>query len=401
MNQAVIVVDAELKSALSVIRALGRRGIRVIAGSHRPTALGLFSRYVYRRFTYPSPLVDRAAFLRAVKAEAVREGGRPVLYAFSDATWLTIYEARDDLAEALTLKVPEATAVEVAFDKAATYSLARREGLPTIPTTLPETPSDDERLFATVQYPVVMKARRSVTWRNNQGVFGSVTFIHSESDLRRALPAHRERYGESPLIQTLVRGEEYGVEFFAVAGVPQAVVVHRRLRSLSPTGGASVLKETVGPSDQSHLLISYSETLVKALAWTGPVMVEWKVDADTRTPYLMEVNGRWWGSLPLSVAAGVDFPTLAYDYAVSGVLTNPPLQGRAGVITRHFWGDGWHLLRVLWARDPLRASQYPSRRQALRDFFRVPPGTRGDIADRTDPLPVLAEVIDILTRTWK
>ena len=39
-------------------------------------------------------------------------------------------------------------------------------------------------------------------------------------------------------------------------------------------------------------------------------MLELKVDAATGVPYVMEVNGRFWGSLQLAVDAGVDFPVL-------------------------------------------------------------------------------------------
>ena len=39
-------------------------------------------------------------------------------------------------------------------------------------------------------------------------------------------------------------------------------------------------------------------------------MVEYKLDAATGTAYLMEINGRFWGSLQLAIDAGVDFPLL-------------------------------------------------------------------------------------------
>jgi len=50
------------------------------------------------------------------------------------------------------------------------------------------------------------------------------------------------------------------------------------------------------------------------MAWHGVAMVEFKVSADG-TPYLMEVNARFWGSLQLAIDAGVDFPWLLYQLA--------------------------------------------------------------------------------------
>jgi predicted ATP-grasp superfamily ATP-dependent carboligase len=37
--------------------------------------------------------------------------------------------------------------------------------------------------------------------------------------------------------------------------------------------------------------------------------------ADDGTPYLMEINTRFWGSLQLAIDAGVDFPYLLYQLA--------------------------------------------------------------------------------------
>jgi predicted ATP-grasp superfamily ATP-dependent carboligase len=56
--------------------------------------------------------------------------------------------------------------------------------------------------------------------------------------------------------------------------------------------------------------------------WQGVAMVEFKVEANTGTPYLLEVNGRFWGSLQLAIDAGVDFPALLVDAATG----KPPAQ---------------------------------------------------------------------------
>ena len=39
-------------------------------------------------------------------------------------------------------------------------------------------------------------------------------------------------------------------------------------------------------------------------------MVEFKLDARDGVAKLMEINGRFWGSLQLAVDAGVDFPAI-------------------------------------------------------------------------------------------
>ena len=58
-------------------------------------------------------------------------------------------------------------------------------------------------------------------------------------------------------------------------------------------------------------LLDYSQRLMGALSWHGVAMVEFKSDGNNH--WLMEINGRFWGSLPLAICAGVDFPVLLID----------------------------------------------------------------------------------------
>jgi predicted ATP-grasp superfamily ATP-dependent carboligase len=240
-----------------------------------------------------------------------------------------------------------------------------------------------------------------VSWKNGKGVYGSAEFVHTKEALKAAYTRLCEAHGEPPLVQERVTGEEYGVEMIAHEGRPLALVAHHRLRSLSPTGGASVLKEITPQGALSDMLITYAKKLALELKWEGPIMVEFKVDSDTRTPKLMEINGRFWGSLPLSIAAGVDMPYLYYLLATDGDYTHMQTEPKEGVVTRHFLGDVRHLLRVLFARDPMRKYTYPTRREALRIFFRLPKGTRSDVWSWSDPLPAFYEVIDMIKKLWK
>lgn len=396
-----IILDGQLKSALSSVRSLGAAGIFVSAGAERPTGMALHSRCANARFTYPSPYTDQEGFVRAVRAEAVRLGGKPVVYTFSDATYLSLYAAREVLKDDLVLVFPESKSVEIAFDKAATHSIARVSNVPTISTHMPATLDEVERLGATLTYPAVIKPRKSVSWQNGKGVFGSAEFVHTKEALKDAFVRLRDACGEPPLVQDRVTGEEYGVEMIAHKGVPLALVVHHRMRSLSPTGGASVLKEIAPRGAQSDLLTTYAKKLATELMWEGPMMVEFKVDSDTRTPKLMEINGRFWGSLPLSIAAGVDMPYLYYLLATGGDYSRLQTEPREGVITRHFLGDARHLLRVLLLGGAMRAYTYPKRGAALRAFLRLPKGTRSDVWSWRDPVPALYEIIDVMKKLWR
>ncbi len=395
-----IILDGQLKSSLSAVRSLGTAGISVSVGAERETGMALHSRYANARFTYPSPYTDQDAFIQRVIDEAIRMGDKPVVFAFSDATYLSLYAKREKLAEYMTLVFPDSKSVEIAFDKAATYSLARVSGIPTIPTYMPVSNEEVIQLGLNLEYPAVVKTRHSVTWKDGIGIFGSASFVEDGKKLVEKFFDCKEQLGETPLVQKFIHGEEYGVEMLAKEGKIYALVTHHRMRSLSPTGGASVLKETMRAGDLKNVLETYAQKLVEKLSWSGPIMVEFKVDSDSREPYLMEINGRFWGSLPLSIISGVDMPLLFYNVARGETVPATVVTGDEGIITNHFLGDVRHLLRVLFARDPMRKLLYPKRLTALRNFCVLPLGTKPDVWSLPDPKPSIMEVVDIFNKLW-
>jgi predicted ATP-grasp superfamily ATP-dependent carboligase len=79
------------------------------------------------------------------------------------------------------------------------------------------------------------------------------------------------------------------------------------------------------------------------LAEAEKIMEKYKLDEATGVPYLMEINGRLWGSLQLAIDAGVDFPTMLVAAATGGE-PRPVTYYRSDVRSRWWWGDVDHLL---------------------------------------------------------
>lgn len=393
---AAIVLDAEQKSSLAAIRSLGARGIRVLAGSHRPTAMGLYSRYVDRRFLYPSPLCERDAFVECVTrlARENAASGPPVLLAFSDSTLLPLAA---DCRAGEWWKWPLHTSNEcfwLAFDKGCTLALAESLGL-AIPITYSRPSADHLPEFLDLcAFPLVVKPRRSVSWYGavrGGGVQLTRGFANSFAELQSLCDEVVSKTGEFPLVQEYVRGIEASIQFLCDQGEVMAACANRRLRSSHPTGGPGVLKETVPLS--YHGMAQLARRLVTALRWCGPIMVEFKIDHATGVPKLMETNGRFWGSLPLAVLAGIDFPYLYYQLAL-GLDVARALDYQSGLTSRHLMADLRHLAWALFRSDPMRGVAYPPRWRALRDFLRPPKSCKSDVINAVDPLPAAAELVD-------
>lgn len=92
-----------------------------------------------------------------------------------------------------------------------------------------------------------------------------------------------------------------GQEFLSREGRILTVFQHERVHE-PPGGGGSSYRRSV-PLDGEMLRQSHS--LLEQLRWTGVAMVEYKKDPVSGDFALMEINGRFWGSLSLAVAANL------------------------------------------------------------------------------------------------
>jgi hypothetical protein len=188
-----------------------------------------------------------------------------------------------------------------------------------------------------------------------------------------------------------VRGAEYGFEALVKEGTVLRYVAHKRVRSLSPSGGAAVVKETIEPDARMK---ESAFALLRALSWTGVAMLEFK-QSESGAFLLLEINGRFWGSLPLSIFAGCDFPLLYATLSRGEPLPRErPDAYVRGVRSRHLLGDIKHLLSVWFSKDPMRAIAYPSRVSSLVSFLGSFFASRYDVFAFSDPLPFFAEAFD-------
>ena len=389
----VLQLDAHLKSSLAVIRSLGQQGIQITAGSEHPTAMGLFSRYVTDTFLYPSPLNDPLQFVTAIQKQVARIG-RCLFLPCSDATLLPLVRHRHLFADQLVFVLPSNLKdFAAAFDKVRTLGLAKELGLEIPQTRSCERVEQVRAISADFSYPVVLKPRHSVRWNHGCGTHRTALFAFSPDELVARYAALFSETGELPVIQEYIAGEEVGVEFLCRDGQVLAACAHRRIRSVSPTGGAGAVTQTIPLA--YHGIGERAERLVGAMHWTGPIMVEFKIDRDSNVPVLMETNGRFWGSLPLAIAAGVDFPYLFYRLG-SGQEIQPGVAYREGIISRYFVGDLKHLLSVLFIENRMRPIVYPRRVTAIKEFLLCQNPRTSAIFDIRDIKPSLVQPLSFL-----
>ena len=387
---SILVTDASGNHALAVVRSLGRRGLRIIAADGRRCGQAGFSRFCAARAVYPSPEHGIDAFLGGLCR--VLDAFRPeLLMPMTEQTILAMTAGRGEIESRVRLApLPSPQALRVAFDKQATIGLAATLGIAVPRTVVLRDPSDVAALPSRLSYPAVIKPRRSECLTADGRVVpgGAPEYCFRAADLEAAyLSVHRR--SPLPLIQEFIPGEGYGISTLYDHGRLRALFAHRRLRMIRPTGSGSSLRESVTPPPD---MVAAARALLEALQWHGVAMVEFKRDARDGVPRLMEINGRFWNSLPLAIASGVDFPFLLYTLARDGACA-PCFEYRIGVRGRWLAGDVKHLAQVLRGRPAGWTDRYPSRLGTVLEFLK--PGGRDlhyDDLWLSDPVPFLASL---------
>jgi predicted ATP-grasp superfamily ATP-dependent carboligase len=398
VNGSALVTDGDERAALAVVRALGSAGIRVTVGSTGEASLAGSSRYCSKQLRYPSPLEDGTGFQELLQRE-LKNGGHRVLIPMADITNCLVGEARSRLEPLVALPISSQRCIERAQDKGEVLRLARELGVP-CPATLRFQPGEDlSRVGQTVGYPAVIKPRFS-RFRNhntNTWVLGPVEYACNQDELQSKLYQSHACIPE-PLIQEELQGEGRGVFLLIWDGELKGAFCHRRLREKPPWGGVSVYRESM-PLDEN--LVEKSLLLLQALGWKGVAMVEYKVDARDGVAKLMEVNGRFWGSLQLAIDSGINFPLSLYRLACG---ENVPAQFdyKVGVRSRWLLGDLDHLLIRL--KHPGRVNGLPqkSKLRACLDFLKFrEPDLHYEIFRLGDPGPGWFEIRSYMREGWR
>jgi predicted ATP-grasp superfamily ATP-dependent carboligase len=385
----VLVTDGNQRAALAVTRSLGRRGITVLVGEANTGSLASSSRYCRRHITYPSPYLDPEGFDRFL-LNFLQQNGVEVVIPITDVTTNLISQRRVELEPYTQLCVPDFEAFNLVSDKLWLLQHSEELGIPIPRTYFLEDSQGLQKMQRELNYPVVVKPSRSRMRTDNGWVVGQVHYVHSEAELYQLY--YEKEYLQYPsLIQERIIGPGLGLFLLFDHGHLMAAFSHRRLRERPPSGGVSVFRESI-PIDPS--LVEHAIRLFTPLRWNGVAMMEYKLDLRTDTPLLIEVNGRFWGSLQLAIDAGMDFPYLLYRMATEGKIEAQPAY-QAGVKSRWLLGDLDHLLLRLFKsdRDLHLPPGFPSRARTLLQFLQLySPGVRYEILSLKDPRPFLYEL---------
>ena len=379
----VLVLDASQRSALAVTRSLGRRSIPVFTADETMITLAGSSRYSIQNLNYPSPRFHPDEFIAAI-ITLCDQHGINILLPMTELTTALLLRHKTSFSN-ITIPWPDLESVDSLTDKSTLMQIAESLGIPVPRTWYVSEPLSLPRNLEALPYPLVLKPGRSWFNHHNEWIRSSVRVASSAMEVAHILenePAFRQ---QPFMLQECVSGHGEGLFAIYDHGKSLAFFSHRRLREKPPSGGVSVLSESI---PVNPVLLSHARALLDRAGWHGVAMVEFKV-SDDGTPYLMEVNTRFWGSLQLSVDAGIDFPWILYRVAC-GEQVNTDTHYKTGIRLRWLLGD----LDSLYLT--LRDRKFYSRRDKFRAVIRfITPSflrTRHEVFRWNDPVPFWYEI---------
>ncbi|PZQ89090.1 MAG: biotin carboxylase [Leifsonia xyli] len=293
----VLVTGAGGAAGVAVVRSLLHRDdLTVFAADMDGWAAGLYLVPAeQRRLVEPG---RSEAFIPGL-ASLVAQDGIDIVVSTVDVELAALAERREELAPAV-LAAPSADTLATCLDK---LTLAERCA-PTV--NVPRTAlAGPDALAIDWEFPAFAKPRSGAGSRG-------IRIVPDRAALE-ALPRD-----EGLIVQDLLPGDEYSVDVIAdAAGRVVAAVPRTRTRVDS---GVSIAGRTLRDPE----LEETAAEVARAIGLVGVANVQLRRDRAGRGA-LLEVNPRFPGALPLTIAAGVDIPSLVVD-----LFSGRPLPERLG-----------------------------------------------------------------------
>lgn len=341
-------------STLAVVRSLGRRGIPVVLVTPSPRDWIADSRYVKQVQICPYMHESEQAVLDFLHKLAAQFSGVKVLIPTVDECAWYVGRYYQELAQYFLIPAPNGSTMEKVNNKRFQYETADALGIPIPETYFPQSMAEVEALAATIKhYPYVIKPNVSFEWKMQsaaQGARGKKGLRVDNADELLATAKKIFIPGQDFMIQEVIGGRDQRLVtflgFFDEHSQPNSWFIRKKMRQCPIDFGYCTMTE----SCHDQQVYKQSVALLQAIKYQGIAGVEWKLDPETNTYKLIEINGRPVNTTGCAIASGVDLPAIAYFHKISQPL--PPVTD---------WKDGqrwaWLAMDFWSARELISLGQ--------------------------------------------
>lgn len=372
MSGSVLVLNSFVKG-WNILKSLAQGGFEVNAGDYRSGAPGLYSNRIKdksRNLVYPNPKIDEESFVQSV-LEHIQKYKFDIVLPVNAAEMMALAKRADEVKKYSLFPFENYYKLLLLHDKKYFYEVingilnidilprswsigdkttptteildkAALTGLSFEPMQDYSSPNDFLNASPKMTYPMIVKTRRATS---AVGVYR----VHNSNEL---LTACRELGNEDIIVQENLIGRGVGISSLRLTS-PELITHfgHKRVREYPISGGASTSRE---PWDiDNHPSANSLSNLLEKLNWHGVVMFEYKECVNHKGDFeykLLEANPRFWGSVPLAIANGVDFPILLCRATMK--MEIPKIINRKSVRARIFFSDSLSaLLNIVKGRN--------------------------------------------------
>jgi predicted ATP-grasp superfamily ATP-dependent carboligase len=333
--------DASKKSmnenALALTRSLGRRGVPVYRFHPDRSLTDLSSRYCVH-VPCPNLYTDPAGLLDALVKFAAVYSRPPVLFPSSDGSAQFIADHEQELRAHFALTTPPAEVIGKTQNKRRLLEIAGPAGIPVPETYFPVDVAELPDIARRISYPAVIKPVYSPDWKRPEitRVFGRVKALRVTEagelvDSCERLLALASEF----MVQEIVPGPTENlftfIGYMDRDGNVLTGCVRKKIRQWPPGFGYCASTESVDDREAFNLAIA----LFKALNYSGIGCAEFKRDPRDGKTKLIEINTRAVRTSALAIAAGADFPWVAYRDATAPGSVQAELEYRVPVLWIH------------------------------------------------------------------
>jgi len=389
----VLVLGDDTRSFLTVVRSLGRRGIEVHVAPIDFSAPALVSKYVHQIHRLPYYTGDGHAWLAATEKLLIREKFDLVIPC-DDRFFIPFQLHQARLGAHARITSINDTAFHAFYDKAKTRELAISCRVPVADGRVLRYGDDVQAVCRGMSPPFFLKAVSSY-YADNLYTRNKVLRFESLEAISEHI--QKSEFTGEHIVEERFNGLGVGLGVLASNGRILQAFQYRRVHE-PPSGGGSSYRASMAVERDIRLACS---RLVEAVNFTGVAMFEFRYNMITRGWILIEVNGRFWGGLPLAVAAGADFPYHLFRLFVHGEEA-PQDVYKTDFFARNLINDLYcffHEMNALedrsfWGRARFLLNRIGEFRHLLIGAETI------DTFVRDDPRPGLRELRDFFTHSF-
>ena len=381
----VLVTNGWVRTAYNVVESLGRKGIPVHVVDRSPQAMCRYSRWVKSFHRVPNFFEAPEAYARAVAEVARKVGARVLIPVLEDVIALAAYE--DVLPAGIGFAHAPLKALRTANDKWELTDLCNRIGVPCAESFVPASAEELARRAEGLEYPAVIKTRLGNAGKGVAFVKDAEELVAAYREMVARFSIPSERW---PMVQEYLGSDVSGICMIYDRGRFVAATAETYLRCKEGNRfSTSVYRRSAYDPDG----VAHCRKVADELGWHGVIHFDLIRDPRSGIGKVTEINPRFWGGLSVAIAAGIDFPHMLYELALTGKISDPPQTYRDGVCARWVLGELIGILNLM-----KRDLRWTEKARELVDIVTTPlKGTTDDLR-LSDPLPFLMEAFDYFRR---